>query len=701
VQWLHNNEMIQPNLMRRYEMLPSGGLRIVSAQKSDSGIYECVASKIGFGTSTSKCFVHIQGLDMNVPDKPNAVFPPARIGGKLEIIDINQINNNAVEIQWKMIERFDISVQIQYRLIYPKTAWTTDDQVYNQSTTRGTISNLENDQVYKFRLIAFDSNGRQLMLSAAKRFIIKPFGQLNLPIPQIMDAGITSDGQISLKWHVNESESDTIDGFIIYYRLINGKNENYTTKTIPNLRFPLIDTYTISSAIEPNEKYELRMATYSNRGLSAMSNSIEITTPASITERRSHANAKDSMKNLDEILENITKTQNPTRVLYDLATPEAPTATSGHKNSDMLYLTIGIISGILLILVVILIVMCLLRIFQRKKFLAHMKSVNGSEFYCDGLHKTLNPDYATTPCLQHGVVAVDGKLIPFAYPTNSKPTMLWNGQPPLPHSSTTTTTDNGTMRLNPNPMNRLDNTNNTNDPPDNFYHTLTPYSTHSPYEEHSCTFNQPTVFGYTTERTNLTTCPIHHRIVNYPSDTFPMKGTINKSENSTNKKVNGIVLSSPTNGTPYHHFHHHHLHGTCQRHTKPKQLITPTLNENDQQHDLCDRSFSSSSAGGGGSSAHYCTHSSNDSTRPLIHSIDHQQANDHSAPGSTGSSSHSSSGLGSSIESPYNHWKYLTPLSVTTNNDSTNFMSDNKLPPTSNEHSSLTKPFEPVSMSST
>jgi len=67
VQWLHNNEMIQLNLMRRYEMLPSGGLRIVSAQQSDSGIYECVASKIGFGTSTSKCYVHIQGLGLNVP----------------------------------------------------------------------------------------------------------------------------------------------------------------------------------------------------------------------------------------------------------------------------------------------------------------------------------------------------------------------------------------------------------------------------------------------------------------------------------------------------------------------------------------------------------------------------------------------------------------------------------------------------------
>jgi len=43
----------------------------------------------------------------------------------------------------------------------------------------------------------------------------------------------------------------------------------------------------------------------------------------------------------------------------------------------------------------------------------------------------------------------------------------------------------------------------------------------------------------------------------------------------------------------------------------------------------------------------------------------------HSAPPSTGSS-HSSSGIGSSMESPYNHWKYLVPLSVTTTTTTTN-----------------------------
>ena len=42
----------------------------------------------------------------------------------------------------------------------------------------------------------------------------------------------------------------------------------------------MIDTYTISS-IEGNEKYELRMATYSDRGVSSMSNSIEISVPSS------------------------------------------------------------------------------------------------------------------------------------------------------------------------------------------------------------------------------------------------------------------------------------------------------------------------------------------------------------------------------------------------------------------------------------
>ncbi|CAF1505891.1 unnamed protein product, partial [Rotaria sordida] len=271
VQWLHNNEMINLNLMRRYEMLPSGGLRIVSAQKSDSGIYECVASKIGFGTHTAKCYVHIQ-------EKINLPSVSTREEIKLEIIDINQVNNNAIELYWKINELIDLYIQIQYRLNTPKGIWITDKNIYNHTITHGIISNLEYDQTYKFRLIAFNSNGKQLAISLTKRFTLKFLNQFYLPIPQITDAWITTDGKISLKWKVNDTYNDIIDGYIIYYRSINS-NDNYTTITIPNLLYPITDTFTISS-IELNDKYEIRMATYSNRGLSPMSNSIEISLPS-------------------------------------------------------------------------------------------------------------------------------------------------------------------------------------------------------------------------------------------------------------------------------------------------------------------------------------------------------------------------------------------------------------------------------------
>jgi hypothetical protein len=158
--------------------------------------------------------------------------------------------------------------------------------------------------------------------------------------------------------------------------------------------------------------------------------------------------------------------------------------------------------------------------------------------------------------------------------------MLWNGQTtPLPHNSTAiptaTTTENGTIRLNMNPMNRLDNEN-LNDGQENFYHTLTPFN--SQYEEHSCVHNQPSMilriklncmenlffialFGYTSDRS---TCPIHHRIINYPSDTFPLKTCLNNKDNLITKKLNG------------NSFHHH---GTCQRHLKPKRITASIVTE--------------------------------------------------------------------------------------------------------------------------
>ncbi|CAF4515098.1 unnamed protein product, partial [Rotaria sp. Silwood1] len=577
---------------------------------------------------------------------------------KLEIIDINQIDNYAIKLFWKInetIENYLSSIQIQYRLIHPKTSWMIIDDYYNRSLNHAIINDLQQDQTYKFRLIGFDATGKQLVISAAKQFTLKLIKNLpNSPLPQITDAWITNDGQISLKWQLlNNSGSETVDGFVVYYRPIHSKT-NFTTITIPNLRYPPIDTYTISS-IEPDQVYEIRMTTYSNLGLSPMSNSIEISVPSFSSHHRSRMNQMDSSPTIDEILENITKIQYPSHMKHNVITSSSSSSSSTQKGSDILYLIIGIIAGVLLILITILIAMCILRLLQQKKFLAHVKSANGSEYYCDGLHKNLNPDYAATPCFQHGVVSVDGKLIPFTCPTNTtSPKIYHHG---LPHNSIIN--ENGTIRLNINPINRLDNENIQ----ENFYHTLTPFHAHSQYEEcrsPTCSYKQ------TVECPSISSCLLHHRLINYASDTLPLKMTSNNNNNS--KKVDNRDLSQ-INGESFTRLHYHHA--TCQRPYKTQEMITPLAHKVvNQQHNLLDQTFSSSSASGG----HYCTHSSNDSTRPLLESNHQQQQQvnenfQHSAPSSTGSSSHSSSGISSSMESPYNHWKYLTPLSVKISND--------------------------------
>ena len=145
-----------------------------------------------------------------------------------------------------------------------------------------------------------------------------------------------------------------IDGFVIFYRPLRSKM-NFTT-----VKVSLVDTYSIFG-VEPNQQYELRVATYSSQsGVSPMSDPMEITTPD-----RTH-----STNNLDEILENITRLQNPPQHRSD------PMAASVQKSSDLLYLTIGVVAGILFILILILFVMCVLRFLQRKKILSKPRSTH-------------------------------------------------------------------------------------------------------------------------------------------------------------------------------------------------------------------------------------------------------------------------------------------------------------------------------------
>jgi hypothetical protein len=133
-------------------------------------------------------------------------FSSLRLVFKLEIIHINQIDTRTIELFWKINETIEQNlhaIQIQYRLNHPKTSWITVNDIYNRSMQHAIVNELQQEQVYKFRLIGFDAHGKQLVISAAKRFALQSSNQpSHSPIPDITDAWVTNDGQIHVKWQV-------------------------------------------------------------------------------------------------------------------------------------------------------------------------------------------------------------------------------------------------------------------------------------------------------------------------------------------------------------------------------------------------------------------------------------------------------------------------------------------------------------------
>ena len=116
------------------------------------------------------------------------------------------MTSGSVELRWRVNDKIanDLySVQAQYRLIPSKGSWTTVNDRHNRSIDRMIVNNLQQDQTYKFRLIGFDVDGQQLVISATKRFTLgSNYPSLDSASVEITDAWVTGDGHIGLKWRV-------------------------------------------------------------------------------------------------------------------------------------------------------------------------------------------------------------------------------------------------------------------------------------------------------------------------------------------------------------------------------------------------------------------------------------------------------------------------------------------------------------------
>ena len=232
INWLQNDLIIEPTLMRRFEINQLlGNLRIVSLQKSDTGIYKCIASN-EFGMSTAEAFVQVKSSSVSdqkassndealskadiVPNKENkkAKDEPKRQHSTPTASRpiIQQIGVDKILLKWQLADGnanslVDDTSSIAYFKVDYKTnkqqqipgiqpgTWLTIDEQIDPKKREYILTDLSKHDAYRFRITTFFQNGDLNHSHHSSKFKLEP--SWSSSNPQTTSSEITQPNDIS------------------------------------------------------------------------------------------------------------------------------------------------------------------------------------------------------------------------------------------------------------------------------------------------------------------------------------------------------------------------------------------------------------------------------------------------------------------------------------------------------------------------
>ncbi|KAM7337833.1 hypothetical protein ACRRTK_003952 [Alexandromys fortis] len=207
------------------------------------------------------------------------------------------------------------------------------------------VRSLEPGSTYKFRVIAINHYGESFRSSASRPYQVAGFPNRfsNRPItgPHIAYTEAVSDTQIVLKWtYIPSSNNNTpIQGFYIYYRPTDSDNDSdYKRDVVEGSK----QWHTIGH-LQPETSYDIKMQCFNEGGESEFSNVMICETKVKRVPGAS---------------------EYPVR---DLSTPPSSSGNGGHvgpatspaRSSDMLYLIVGCVLGVMVLILMVFIALCL------------------------------------------------------------------------------------------------------------------------------------------------------------------------------------------------------------------------------------------------------------------------------------------------------------------------------------------------------
>uniref|UniRef100_H0WZH7 Cell adhesion molecule-related/down-regulated by oncogenes n=2 Tax=Otolemur garnettii TaxID=30611 RepID=H0WZH7_OTOGA len=227
------------------------------------------------------------------------------------------------------------------------SAWLVAAEDIPPSKLSVEVRSLEPGSTYKFRVIAINHYGESFRSSASRPYQVAGFPNRfsNRPIagPHIAYTEAVSDTQIMLKWtYIPSSNNNTpIQGFYIYYRPTDSDNDSdYKRDVVEGSK-----QWHLIGHLQPETSYDIKMQCFNEGGESEFSNVMICETKVKRVPGASEYPVKD------------------------LSTPPNSSgsggnvgpATSPARGSDMLYLVVGCVLGVMVLILMAFIAMCLWR----------------------------------------------------------------------------------------------------------------------------------------------------------------------------------------------------------------------------------------------------------------------------------------------------------------------------------------------------
>ncbi|XP_051494503.1 cell adhesion molecule-related/down-regulated by oncogenes isoform X2 [Apus apus] len=237
--------------------------------------------------------------------------------------------------------------KVEYKRLGRNSDWLIAADNISPSKLSVEVRNLEPGEMYRFRVIAVNNYGESPRSAASRPYQVTGFtGRFSSrPIagPHIAYTEAISDTQIMLKWtYITSSNNNTpIQGFYIYYRPTDSDNDSdYKRDIVEGTK-----QWHLINHLQPETSYDIKMQCYNEGGESEYSNVMICETKVKRTPGASEYPVKDLS----------TPPNAPERVGGGGAGP----SNGPVRSSDMLYLIVGCVLGVMVLILIVFIAMCL------------------------------------------------------------------------------------------------------------------------------------------------------------------------------------------------------------------------------------------------------------------------------------------------------------------------------------------------------